>query len=229
MPLMSGFSVSAAATRCWEPVGSAGRPRGSRPCRRRGDAVGEAAAALVEGGVADLLVDADGGGDALLGHPLTGAETRLVLRLADVVEQAELLGDVAAGVHRDDRDAGRDAASIAGPRASGVGDRHDQPVGVGGDRRLDQLRHGDHVEGVRGLVLDLDAHVLAGLGDAVLDDRPERVGGLAVGDDDEAERGAVRGVLGRGDPGEAEDGDEGDAEERDPPERAMHRCVALST
>ena len=87
------------------------------------------------------------------------------------------------------------AAVIESPRRVGIRDRDDQPVRAGGDGGVDQLRHGHHVEGRRRLVLDLDAHVLGGLVDAVLHDRPERVGRLAVGDHDEAKRGAVRPIL----------------------------------
>ena len=90
----------------------------------------------------------------------------------------------------------------------GVRDRDDQAVRLGGDGGVDQLRHRDHVEGVRRLVLDLDAHILGGLVDAVLDDRPERVGGLTVGDDDEAQVAAIGSVIlaerPRADPDEAD-------------------------
>ena len=61
---------------------------------------------------------------------------------------------------------------------------------------------GDHVEGFRRPVLDLDADVLAGRVDAVLDDGPERVVGLAVGDDDDASVGRLSRGRRRGREGE---------------------------
>ena len=56
-----------------------------------GQAVGEALAALIERGVADFLIDAEGVLDTGLAHALTGAEAGLVLGLPDVVERAEIL------------------------------------------------------------------------------------------------------------------------------------------
>ena len=70
-------------------------------------------------------------------------------------------------------------------------------IGLLGDRRVDQVRHLHHVEGLRRVVLDLGAHrLLAGL-DAVLDDRPVDVVRLAVGDEDDVDVGGFLGVGGR--------------------------------
>ena len=164
------------------------------------ETVGEALAAQVERDVADLLVDADRLGDARLLHPLAAAEAGLVLGLADVGRDAELLADVGAGVHRDHRDAGGDRVADRIAERLGVRDRDHEAVRLRGHGGIDQLRHLDHVEGVGRLVLDGDAEVLGGLVDAVLDHRPERVGGLAVADHDEAH------VLGDRRGGEAERG-----------------------
>ena len=78
------------------------------------------------------------------------------------------------------------AAVIEAPSASASGIETTSPSGLGGDGGVDELRHRHHVEGAGRLVLDRDAQVLAGLRDAVLHDRPEGVGRLAVGDDDDA-------------------------------------------
>ena len=75
---------------------------------------------------------------------------------------------------------------IDGPSAGRVGDRDDQAGRLLVHGRVDELAHGDHVEGLGRAVIDLDLHVLAGRGDAVLHHRPERVVGLAVADDDDA-------------------------------------------
>ncbi len=150
------------------------------------EAVLEALAAQIEGDVADLLVDAHRLGDAGLLHLLAAAKAGLVLGLADVHQGAELLADIAAGVHRHHGNAGGDRPADGVAKRLGVRDRNDEPVGFRGHRRVDQQAHRDHVEGVGRTVRDLDAHVLLGGVDAVLDHRPERVGGLPVADDDEA-------------------------------------------
>ena len=98
-------------------------------------------------------------------------------------QDAEVLVDVAAGVDGDDRDPGVDGAPDRVAERVGVRDRDHEPIRLGCHGRVDQLRHGDHVERLRGVVLDRDAKVRGGLVDAVLHDRPERVGCLAVGDD----------------------------------------------
>jgi hypothetical protein len=70
-------------------------------------------------------------------------------------------------------------------RAPGIGTRPpDRPAGSDGG--VDDLGHLHHVERVGRLVLDIDAEVLGRLIDAVLDHRPERVGGLPVADHDDA-------------------------------------------
>ncbi len=165
--------------------------------------------------VADLLVEADAVLDAGILHALAGAEPGLVLGLADVREHAEVLEDVRPGVHRDDRDAGRDGLLDRRPEGVGVGDRDDEAVRLLGDGSLDELRHLDHVAlGVRGAVVDGHAHVLGGLRDAVAHDTPEAVDGLSVGHDLDVDvllrdqdalgvaaartaRGARRGIAGR--------------------------------
>ena len=63
---------------------------------RLGQPVGEAAATVVQGDVADLLVDAESGRDAGLAHALPGADARLVLGLTDVGEHPHFGGDITA-------------------------------------------------------------------------------------------------------------------------------------
>ena len=117
---------------------------------------------------------------------LAAAEAGLVLGLADVRRDAELLEDVRARVHRDHRDVRGDRVPDRIAERLGVGDRDHEAVGLRGDRGVDDLRHLHHVEAVGRAVLDGHAEVLGGLVDAVLDHRPERVRGLAVADHDEA-------------------------------------------
>ena len=181
-------------------VGAEGRRHRGLHARRVGDLAGQdlalgraavaeqaievAVAAQGQRLVADLLVEADAVLDAGLLHALAGALAGLVLGLADVGEDAEVLEHVRAGVHRDDRDAGRDGLLDGRPEGVGVGDRDDEAVRVLGDGGVDELRHLDHVAlGVRGAVVDGHAHVLGGLRDAVAHDAPEAVDGLAVGHD----------------------------------------------
>ena len=76
---------------------------------RFGQPVGEAATTVVEGDVADFLIDAERGRDTGFAHALPATYTGLVLGLADVGEHPQVSGDVAAGVERDHRDAGVDA------------------------------------------------------------------------------------------------------------------------
>jgi hypothetical protein len=62
-----------------------------------------------------------------------------------------------------------------------IGQRGDDAVGARGRRLLDDARHVGEVAGRRVAVLDLDAHLLAGERDAVLDGVPPAVavGGVA--------------------------------------------------
>ena len=111
---------------------------------------------------------------------LAAAEARLVLGLADVHRHAQLLAHVGAGVHGDHRDARCDRVPDGIAERLGIGDRHHQAIGLRGHGGVDDLRHLHHVEGIRRAILDRDAEILGGLVDAVLDHRPERIGGLAV-------------------------------------------------
>ena len=127
------------------------------------ETLGEALAAQVEGDVADLLVDADRLGDARLLHLLAAALAGLVLGLADMDRDAQLLAHVGAGVHRDHRDARGDRVADRIAERLGVRDRDHEAVGLRGHRGVDQLRHLHHVEGVGRPVLDVDAEVLGRL------------------------------------------------------------------
>ena len=149
------------------------------------EAFGEALAAQVERDVADLLVDADADLAAHLLELGAGDPAGVDFILADMQERAELLRNVGAGIHRDHRDARGDGLLDRRAERRGVGDRDDQAGGLLVDGRVDELAHRDHVEGFGRAVIDLHLHVLAGGGDAVLDHRPERIVGLAVGDDDD--------------------------------------------
>ena len=104
--------------------------------------------------------------------------------LADVGQDAELL------VRRPSPEfaeiTGMPAATafwIDGPRAVASGIETTRPAGFLRHGGVDELGHRGMSNVSGAAVLDLDAHVLAGLVDAVLEDRPERVGGLAVGHD----------------------------------------------
>ena len=153
---------------------------------RASQAVVEAAAAIIERGVADFLVHAEGVGHAFSGHGLSGDQSCFVLRLADMDQYAEVGEDVTAGVHRDDGDAGGNGRLDGGSECVGVGNRHDEAVRFRSDGGFDDLTHLNHVERAGCLVLDVDAHVLTGGRDASLGNRPERVGRLAVGHDDKS-------------------------------------------
>ena len=83
-------------------------PVRTSPVLAAGQAHEEAVAAKGQRLVADFLVEADRVLDAGGLESLTGAEAGLVLGLADVGEDAEVPEHVGAGVHRDDRDPGRD-------------------------------------------------------------------------------------------------------------------------
>ncbi len=152
----------------------------------------EAVAAEGQRLVADFLVEADGVLDAGGLEPLTGAEAGLELGLPDMGEDAEILEDVRAGVHRNDRDAGRDGLLDRGAERVRVRDGHHEAGRLLGDGRVDQGGHAGHVAlGGGGAVVGRHAHVgRAGL-DAVADDAPEPVLGLAVGDDLDLDVGAL--------------------------------------
>ncbi len=94
----------------------------------RAEAFGEAFAAGIEGGVADLLVDAEGVLDACGGHLLAGALAGRELVLADVGQDAQALVHVRAGVGGDDRDARIDGALDGGPERRGIRDRDHQAL-----------------------------------------------------------------------------------------------------
>ena len=76
---------------------------------------------------------------------------------------------------------------IDGPSADASGMETTSSSWILVDCGVDQLRHGDHVEGLGSAVLDADAGVLGAGDDAVLDHRPERIVGLAVRDDNDAD------------------------------------------
>ena len=185
-------AVVVVARRAPRPSGSAPSPgvlerhgqRLHRPARLR-QAVAQAAAALVQAGVAVLLVDAQRVPHARARHPLAGLDARRVLGLADVREHAQLAELVAAGVDRDHGDVGLHRGLDRGLERRRVGQRDDQPVGPVGDRLVDVAPHALDREAVRRAVGDLDAGLAARLGDPALDGVPERVRGLAVGDEDD--------------------------------------------
>src|SRR3712207_758486 len=156
------------------------------------EALLEALAALIERDVSDLLVDAERVVHTLLREPLAGALPGYELGLPDVGERPEVLADVAAGVYGDDRYAGVVRLLDRLAQRLGVGDGDDQPVRLGGDGGVDELAHLHRVECLGRVVLDLDAHISGALVHPVLDHGPERVGGLAVGDDRDPDVSALR-------------------------------------
>ena len=165
------------------------------------EALGEAGAASVEGGIADLLVDADGVLDTQGRHLLARALAGRELILPDVGEDAEVLVDVGAGVGGDDRDARGDRTLDGGAERGGIRDGHHEALRVLANGGGDELGHGVHVERRRRRIVDGDAvrgHVCRGGVDAVDEDRPERVGGLAVGHDLDVDGTSGRGRLCRG-------------------------------
>ncbi len=93
-----------------------------------GEGVGEALAAQVEGDVADLLVDTHAHGHARGSHLLAAAVAGLVLGLTDVHEDAQVLVDVGARVHRDDRDAGFHGRHDRRAQRVSVRERDDEAV-----------------------------------------------------------------------------------------------------
>ena len=114
-----------------------------------------------------------------------GLEARALLGLADVGQDAEAAVDVAAGVDRDDGDAGLDRAADRGGQAA-LGDRDDEPVGVAGDRLVDQRLHAREAVDVGRAVVDDHVHLARRGLDAVAHDGPERARRLPVGDDGDA-------------------------------------------
>jgi hypothetical protein len=115
------------------------------------------------------------------------------LVLTHMEQRSEAFRLVGSGIDRDDRDARGGRLLDRGAEGGRIGDRHHETGQLLVDGSVDELAHRDHVEGLGRPVLDLHVHVLAGGSDAVLDDRPERVVGLAVRHDDDADR-----LLGRG-------------------------------
>ena len=143
----------------------------------------------VEPGVADLLVDAQRVADAGARHPPPALEPRPVLGLADVGEDAEVAEAVAAGVDRDDRDAGALGAPDrrrAAPATSGS--ETTSPSSRAGDRLVDQPAHARDVVACRARGRRRRRRSGARVVDALLDDRPERVRRLAVADDRDPRR-----------------------------------------
>ena len=107
---------------------------------------------------------------------------------------------------------------IESPSASASGIETTRPSGLEATAASISCAICDHVEGVRARVFDGHAEVLGRHVDAVLDHRPERVGGLAMGDDDEAH---VLGDRRAGEPQRSrEDGSGG--------KFAGHGCCSLS-
>src|SRR5918996_919583 len=138
-------------------------------------------AALLEADVALLVDDAEQlAGVAALGQPPTGGLAGHRLVLADVRDRAELRGVGLARVQRDHRNARVHCLLERVPDGVGVGRGGRDAVYLLGHRGIDQLRLALRVV-LRLAVLDLDAHVLAGLLRAGLGDRPEGVA-LSVGD-----------------------------------------------
>ena len=126
--------------------------------------------------------------DARAAHPLAGLQARLVLGLADVGEHAELAELVAAGVDRDDRDAGLDRGLDRRRERLRVRERDDEPVGPVGDRLVDVAAHALDREAVGRAVGDGGAALAVRLLDPALDDLPELVGRLPVRDEDDPRR-----------------------------------------
>ena len=174
---------SAAAIVACMPAGSEMLPVRTSPSSAAGQALEEAVAAQGQRLVADLLVEADGVLDAGFLEPLTGPEAGLVLGLADVGQDAQVLEDVRPGVHRHDRDPGVDGLLDGRAERVGVRDRDDQAGRLLGDGGVDERDHAGHVALLaRGAVVRGHAHVgRAGL-HAVPDHAPEPVLGLTVGD-----------------------------------------------
>ena len=111
------------------------------------------------------------------------------------------LEEVAAGVDRDDRDAGLHGAPDR-RRQARLRDRDDEPVGLGRDRLVDQRAHPLERVDVGRLVVDEHVEPARGGVDAVADDRPELARGRAVRDDRDPHRAvggrrARRGRAGR--------------------------------
>ena len=120
-------------------------------------------------------------------HALARAEARLVLGLADVGQQTKFGGDIATGVHRDDRDTRLDGGLDRFAQRVGVGDRDDETVRLRRPRRRRSAATFPPCRRYQGLILDLNAHILGRLIHAVLNHRPERIRGLTVTNDDEAQ------------------------------------------
>ena len=150
----------------------------------RGEAVVQAAAAVVEAGVADLVVDANHLEHAVLAEAVAGLLAGIVFRhRADIEGDAHLLaGDlVRVDVHH--RDAGGDRRRHRVAQRVGIGDRDDQAVGLGRHRGVDQAGMLDLVEHLRRHVLHLGAGQRRRVVDAALDDRPVLVGRCRAVDD----------------------------------------------
>ena len=146
----------------------------------------EALAAQIEGDVAHFMIDANGLGDARCGHAMSAAIASFIFRLADVSDHTQVLGYITAGVDGKDRNTGIHCASNRFAQGVGIWNRYNQAIRIGSHSRIDELRHFHHVECARSLVFDLDSHVLAASINAILDDRPERIGRLAMHDCDKA-------------------------------------------
>ena len=155
---------------------------------RRRQPVVQAAAALVEADVADLVVDADDLQDAVLGQPLAGLLAGIVFgHGADIERRAHLLAGLLAGVDHHHRDAGGECCLHRLPHGVGVGDRDGDAVRLGGDGGFHQARLLDHVEDLRRVILDRRAGQRRRVVDAALDHRPVGVGGRAVDDEGDAD------------------------------------------
>jgi hypothetical protein len=117
------------------------------------------------------------------------------LVLAHVGQRAQFPGLRRPGVDGDDRDAHRDGLPDRVGEGVRVGHRHDDAGHLVRDRGVDHV--GLLVRLARGLVLDGNAEVGAGLFGALLDHVPERVTGRAVRDHGEGAAGSARRTGGR--------------------------------
>src|SRR5207344_2830298 len=134
--------------------------------------------------VSGLLDHADDVGQTSVRQLLTGRLTGDDLALADVGNRTEVLPRVDTGVDGDDRNSVSHCSLDAGLETVGVGHRDHETVGAVGDCPVDQRAL---IAGIgRTVVVQVDTEVVARLNSAVLDNVPERVAGVGVGDDVDA-------------------------------------------
>ena len=194
MPLTSGFFRSCALIASATAVGLPKEVGGSGSCSAvppaRGHAIDDALAARLEVRGARNGIDAEDLGRAVLGDVLAAGLAGEVFVAADVVERAELLGLlVAAGVEDDHRNAGVDRGLDRLVLRFGNPVRHRdrrRPLAHGGANEVRGIRP-EVVVGLRlqvGCGSAVSLHDERSVVEALLDDRPERIVGLAADDKD---------------------------------------------